>query len=310
MPGFGNYATGKEPRPLTKLQRVADTEYDECHECETLDYEDHTFAGMMFVVECPSTAAVEVVHLKAVWVRGELGPMTVWWTEGGWQGKSTDESQWHQVFGERVRPSFENLAELRFAETIPMRPGETIGLYVHSGTRSDTGLVYDNQRSQHAGRGPYLIVHPGRAHLAPRPFAGYHPWGAFRDRRHFVGKISFSVKHLLWHPTSHSKFPMKFRNLVRYLLLARQRPECPLAVLPQDVIFFILHLLHPSDGVILHEEQPRSFFFRQPPSSGPGGDDLLRNPVGWVLSKTCAVIRLLPGLHGLGGGGLPPPPPS
>mmetsp|Transcript_28836 Transcript_28836/g.92864 ORF Transcript_28836/g.92864 Transcript_28836/m.92864 type:complete len:363 (-) Transcript_28836:88-1176(-) len=245
--GFGNFAYGKQPR---RLQKCADAEVQETYECATLDYEDHSFAGMMFCVACPEEAAVARVFLRSIWVRGDLGPMTVWWTPETWRGKETDQKQWVQVYGSRVESSFDDLVELELDEAIVFTPGQVVGLYVHSGLRSDTGLVYDNQRPNHAGRGPFLRVEAGRAHLAPRPFSPHHPWGAWRDRRHFVGKLSFGVIHLLWSPAEHPKFPDGFKRLVTFLCLARKRPDCPLACLPEDLFFFILHLLHPTDSFL------------------------------------------------------------
>ena len=42
---------------------------------------------------------LEAVLLSEIWVRGELGKVTVWWTqsEGGFDAVKTDPSKWTQV---------------------------------------------------------------------------------------------------------------------------------------------------------------------------------------------------------------------
>ena len=71
----------------------------------TTDHEDHTFSGIMFTVECLDRA-IQTVVVRAVHVRGELGPMTVWVHRGRWhasRGAREDESLWTKVFdGVRV----------------------------------------------------------------------------------------------------------------------------------------------------------------------------------------------------------------
>ena len=59
----------------------------------TTDHEDHTFSGIMFTVECLDRA-IQTVVVRAVHVRGELGPMTVWWTDEGWFGKHERRACW------------------------------------------------------------------------------------------------------------------------------------------------------------------------------------------------------------------------
>jgi hypothetical protein len=45
---------------------------------DTKDREDHTFNGIMFDLEVPDVVPIDIVRIDSVWVRGELGPMTVW----------------------------------------------------------------------------------------------------------------------------------------------------------------------------------------------------------------------------------------
>ena len=51
-------------------------------EAQTQDHMDHTFAGVMFDVRSASILPYEYLEVSAVWVRGGLGPMSVWSVEG------------------------------------------------------------------------------------------------------------------------------------------------------------------------------------------------------------------------------------
>ena len=212
----------------------------------TTDHEDHTFSGIMFTVECLDRA-IQTVVVRAVHVRGELGPMTVWVHRGRWhasRGAREDEGLWTKVFDGVREPSRRSPAALELREPVALAPGDVVSLYVHSQLQSDTGVVYDNARGGAASEDTYLRVGAGCAHLSPVPFAGYHPWGAWRNRRSFVGKLSYGVKHLLWQPEPavHAAFPAPFRSMVMVLLMARNRRDTYLADLPEDILFYILHM--------------------------------------------------------------------
>jgi len=237
----------------------------------------------------PGTArndAVEAVVITGLAVRGELGPVTVWAAPGAraWTEHREAPDKWICLYRGDVRPSFRTLRTLSFANTtlddeddhgpqrrrapggcVRLAPGQGVSFYVHSALRSDTGIVYDNQRHattptttmggggggggplarqyhHRAPSSPYVAVHPGCAHLSPRPFSGYHPWGAWRSRRQFVGKVHFQVRRLLWRPAAHASFPAPFRAMVRLLLSGRRSAESPLSSLPEDVFFYVIHL--------------------------------------------------------------------
>ena len=83
---------------VLKLDR---TEKDLVHEsfvCDTRDHEDHTFCGVMFNVACETALPAEYIEVASVAVRGDLGPMTVWWTPHSFANKSESEEQWTCVF--------------------------------------------------------------------------------------------------------------------------------------------------------------------------------------------------------------------
>jgi hypothetical protein len=43
-------------------------------------------------------------------------------------------------------------------------------------------------------------VKPGMAHLCNEAFAAWHPWGSWRRRREFVGRLGYGTRYLLWNP--------------------------------------------------------------------------------------------------------------
>ena len=91
-----------------------------CHEefsVDTQDHEDHTFCGMMFDVCIPmGQRPVDVVRIESVWVRGALGPLTVWTTETSFQGKHETQSAWEKIYDKKHRASFKNMVEVRMHE--------------------------------------------------------------------------------------------------------------------------------------------------------------------------------------------------
>ena len=63
-------------------QRTAATMVHQSVEAQTHDHMDHTFAGVMFDVRSASKLPFEYLEISAIWVRGGLGPISVWSTEG------------------------------------------------------------------------------------------------------------------------------------------------------------------------------------------------------------------------------------
>ena len=120
-----------------------------------------------------------------------------------------------------------------------------IGLYIHSTRQDDQAIVYDNERSSLSHEDNYIAITSGCAHISPRPFDSRGFWGwAWRPRREFVGRLSYGVKFLMWKPTSKitSKFPPQYKRCVLTMLASLRRPECPLNVLPNEVMFYIINM--------------------------------------------------------------------
>lgn len=158
---------------------VANYTISDSYEVDTKDHEDHTFSGVMFTVMCRDELPVDFIELYSISVRGDLGPLTVWWTPETWQGKRDDQSQWKKIYEKFHRPSSQTFVKLTFAEPLIIPRGQQIGMYVHSSQPGDEAIVYDNQRGSGVKKDKFMSLGPGLAHLCDEPFFPYHPWGAW-----------------------------------------------------------------------------------------------------------------------------------
>jgi hypothetical protein len=121
-----------------------------------------------------------------------------------------------------------------------------IYLLVHSQLHSDEGIVYDNQRSRITLEDEHLMILPGIAHLSSTPFSPHAwGWGTWRDRRVFVGRVSYSIRFLLWSPKVHHRYNRGFRGSVRTLLMCQRRSGCPVSILGDDCLCYILNFCGP-----------------------------------------------------------------
>ncbi len=93
----------------------------------------------------PSLIA-EYIEVQTLSVRGALGPVTVWTTPGGFEGKHESKAAWTKVYDKKHPASWHELQELHLDRPIVLKPGERCGIYVHSALPGDEGLVYDNRR--------------------------------------------------------------------------------------------------------------------------------------------------------------------
>ena len=166
----------------------------ETFETKTHDHEDHTFSGVMFdvAVNCQDIP-VEAFEINALWVRGGLGPIKVYWTEDSFKGKHNQPLLWKLLYEGEHRPCFNELVQLQFPRGLSVSIGQSVGLYVHSSAVTDESIVYDNQRGKGEYNDAFITIMPGLAHLFHRPFENNSPWGGsgWRDRRQFVGKVGY-----------------------------------------------------------------------------------------------------------------------
>eukprot|EP01062_Namystynia_karyoxenos_P083497 TRINITY_DN9607_c0_g1_i1.p1 TRINITY_DN9607_c0_g1~~TRINITY_DN9607_c0_g1_i1.p1 ORF type:complete len:463 (+),score=115.60 TRINITY_DN9607_c0_g1_i1:100-1488(+) len=230
------------------LQKAADYTVNEAFTVDTRDHEDHTFSGVMFTVRAQTVLPVQFVELQSLWVRGGLGKMTVWSTPNDYEGKAENPAVWAQRHCSEQRPSPERLVELPLRPPLLLRPGESAGLYVHSGTDGDRGLVYDDVRQEYTYEDRFLQVFPGQAHLCSKPFGKTNPWGwggAWRQGREFVGRVTYGARYVLWTPLVHQQFPPGFRRTARALLYCRHyyamQCEEDEETIPQEWLFLVLN---------------------------------------------------------------------
>ena len=206
----------------------------------TEDHEDHAFCGIMFDVKCRSLVPLEYVVVRSVWVRGNLGYLRVFATEGSHREKKEKPEAWRLLFEGRREPSPDVAVCLSLDAQLRLCRGETAGLYVHSSRNFDDSIVYDDVR-----RGPrrrrvtdLLEISPGSAHLGPVPFSseGAASWASWRSPRDFVGSLQYGVRYALWCPQQHPLFPAAFRAAALALLLTFRRLR-----FSDDITFYVLN---------------------------------------------------------------------
>lgn len=76
-----------------------------------------------------------------------------------------------------------------------------------------------------------------RAHI-------HRGWGnSWRDHREFVGQLKYGVRYQLWQPAlTATKYGPAFRAAVRTLLGCQRRVESPVALLPDEAVYYILNM--------------------------------------------------------------------
>eukprot|EP00939_MAST-03C_sp_MAST-3C-sp1_P002893 g2893.t1 len=212
------------------------------YEMDTSDREDHTFCGIMFDVYVKDDLPVDHIQIESIWVRGALGPMSIYTTPGGIEGKHTESRQWILLYEKEHEPSYRDFAELKLDVPIQLKPGVKRGIYVHSKRFGDESLVYDNQTSEVTQEDNFVRILSGIAHLSNVPFGGRAPWGGYpwRSNRQFVGRLSYGSRYLLWQPELHDRFPNRFRECSRALLI---RHATSWSGLPSSIVLYILNMI-------------------------------------------------------------------
>jgi len=224
------------------LQTSASYTVNEAYQVDTCDHDDHSFSGIMFDIRVKETLPVEYVELGEVYVRGSLGTMSVWMCEDGHGPNFDNQSAWRQLYKGYIAPSLSELAPIQLSHRATLQPGRQYGLYVHSTSPDDRGVVYDNQRHFVSHEDRYIQVFPGLAHISPIPFNSRGSWGwAWRPKREFVGRLSFGVKFLLCKPQKDLffRFPSSFRIAVLTLMLCSNGPGSKIT---PDIVLYIINM--------------------------------------------------------------------
>lgn len=218
-------------------------------EAETTDREDHSFCGIMFPVKCKETLPIDHVIINSVAVRGALGPLTVWVTKDEHlSGEiSMAKKHWTKIYEKTHNPSFVGYKELDLSSNpVVLKPGNVRGIYIHSTRRGDEAIVYDNKEKLKTHDDSFITILPGRAHVSEKVFGSVPIWGwgsAWRDNREFVGQIKYGACYRLWNPSENLIFGGNFRSAARVLFLCQRRQESPFSWLPDDCLYYILHMM-------------------------------------------------------------------
>lgn len=234
---------------MAALLRPTTSTYVKAHDTKTMDTpdeEDHTFCGIMFDIVAKRGMPVETLIVSSLWVRGHLGPLTVWSTPGGFGGKEEDAAAWTRHYEKTRPPSPVDFVELRLDPPVLVAPGDRRGIYVHSARADDLALVYDDAHEELGRPEPqdaFVAVKPGLAHLSPTPFSHVGAWwGAWRGPRAFVGRLGLGVRYKLWNPPVRALFPRPFKAVVRTLLLANTRRRTPWGRLHPEIVLYVLNM--------------------------------------------------------------------
>lgn len=216
----------------------------------------------MFPIRAKTVLPVEKIVITSVAVRGQLGEMSVWVTNhdisadvasGNYNFRLTPR-HWTKIYGHKLAASPRTYKMLDLASSpVVLEPGQVRLLYIHSTADSDDAIVYDNTDPLlRADTCPIrhedncIAIYSGKAHLSPTPFGQLPIWGwgnAWRDRREFVGQINYGTVYQLWNPERHRSFAgSNFASATTALLMLQRRTDSPLAVLPDECIYYILNM--------------------------------------------------------------------
>ncbi|KAG7364458.1 hypothetical protein IV203_037660 [Nitzschia inconspicua] len=157
-------------------------------------------------------------------------------------------SAWTKLYDKSHSASRREYVELVLDQPIRIKPGETRVLYIHSTLPGDEAIVYDNSyygTSSKRLEDDKLAIMTGRAHVSTRVFGQEPIWGwgnAWRDRREFVGRLSYGTVYKLWNPEVHPKFGGRFQDGARALLMCQRHCESPWSILPDECVYYILNM--------------------------------------------------------------------
>lgn len=157
-------------------------------------------------------------------------------------------SAWTKLYEQTHGASKNEYVELVLNQPIRLKPGETRALYIHSTLQGDEAIVYDNSyygNNSKRFEDDKLAILSGRAHVSTRVFGQEPIWGwgnAWRDRREFVGRLSYGTVYKLWNPEVHPKFGGNFQDGARALLLCQRHWESPWSILPDECVYYILNM--------------------------------------------------------------------
>eukprot|EP01051_Picozoa_sp_SAG22_P015402 SAG22_NODE_2006_length_3154_cov_5.008183_1_plen_516_part_00 len=212
---------------------------------------NHSYNGVVFDVR--SAAPYEVV-ITSIHLGGMLGQVRVFasgrdWHRGeftrlasrcGWNNSNNvlRRDEWELVGSKLLPAAWDGTRELKLRKPIRLLPGQTRGVYLHSGLPDDLGIQYQSYGRQDdvVAQDSCLTVLPGIGHTGSEPFEHYHGW--FRAIRGPAGTFSYTAERRTWQRASHHEFPRKFKKSIRTVLLCHMAGG--LRNLPLELVFSVL----------------------------------------------------------------------
>lgn len=250
-PVVSRQKTGEISALMKRLETVSGPLVPGLFQADTEYHPDHTYSGIMFDIEARRLLPYQFLEIQSLSVRGELGPVKVYVTQGSYVGKHIVPSRWVCHFDETLPASVDELCELHLQVPVRLAPGTTVGIYIHSQLPNDKGIVYSNNRSDDFSYEDRVIriLPKGIAHTSPIPFSEHsmRQTQAWRHHREFVGSVRYGFRLLLWTPEAHYLFPRSFRVSVFTLLCAQhvlsRTPQVSFGSIPKELVFYIINFL-------------------------------------------------------------------
>ena len=183
----------------------------------------------------------QYADVSAIEVAGVTGEVTVWISDGGWDGKLDQPDSWTLIYQQSHPRSWPNHAAsskiptvvFQLEEPFRVSSGQTVGLYVH--TTGWGGMVVRSPRGRglcrvetrngslpRCPRGPprlysaeHVTISAGCSKTwSPAPFGEVRRWSVHRELN---GLLMYKPRWLVWSPKDHTRFSSAFRDAAEAL---------------------------------------------------------------------------------------------
>lgn len=217
-------------------------------------------SGIMFSFKVSQSLPVHYVKLSSLCflLANQVNRISVWAASGTYKGIFETRSQWHLVHKSKVSSVSENgELHIQLMRPLVLHAGAIASLYVHIVGGSivcieDKSPLAPGVLDKIVCRNEVLEVHSGLGHAGFEPFQRRvnNGW-SWRPSNCFAGALNLGVRYLRFSPLNAHYFPQPFLGLARELLLCRVRNTCTLSLLPREIMYYILRMIHwewPSPG--------------------------------------------------------------
>jgi|GEM_PF-3867581 len=211
----------------------------------------HASGIVLNLVGCENAPVVQA-SIHAITVAGITGDVTIWSTPGGWGGKLDQPDAWTRIYRQshprgwpnHAAPSKIPSVTFDLDEPLKIKPGETVGLYMHTtgwGGMVARAALRHRVFSLETPRGSalksivpgctysadHVIVRRGCAKTwSPAPFGEVRQWALQRELN---GLVIYQPDWLEWSPENDARFPLWFRCSAEIMLQSAALPEAVLA---------------------------------------------------------------------------------